>query len=443
MRSLHFIPRALLLLLLAVGEVSAQPTGNASKTIEFADRLQIWRQAQDLEERILVGEELLARESELAAWPLSEPQEKVRAELRFVVGSAYAMRPRGVRADNLESAIGHLKVVLGIWTREADTQAWARVHNDLGIAYWGRIRGERADNQETAIAHFEAALTVFTRDGGAREWAQLQNNLAIVYWSRIRGERARTWRGRSPYSRRPCRSSRGKRTPTAGRQAQNNLAIAYRNRLQGEQADNREKAIAAPRGGAVRACARQLTLRMGARAEQPRQSPISPACAATRRTTRRRPSRHLEAALTVFTRDGLSAAMGAGAAEHRQDVCRPCPGRADENRQKAIASFEAALSVFTRDTVPLDHLETSRLLGAHADRGQRVEAGGASPRQRARGFPAAVRAGVSEEPRRARSSPTPGRCSQSPPLRPCSARRPRSALELGQARGGRGCSPSP
>ena len=48
MRSLHIIPRALLLLLLAVGEVSAQPTGNASKTIEFADRLQIWRQAQDL-----------------------------------------------------------------------------------------------------------------------------------------------------------------------------------------------------------------------------------------------------------------------------------------------------------------------------------------------------------------------------------------------------------
>ena len=157
MRSLHIIPRALLLLLLAVGEVSAQPTGNASKTIEFADRLQIWRQSQDLEERILVGEELLARESELTAWPLQEPRDKVRAELGFVVGSAYAMRPRGVRADNLERAIGQLKVVLGVWTRETDTQDWARVHNNLGIAYWGRIRGERADNQEEAIAHFEAA----------------------------------------------------------------------------------------------------------------------------------------------------------------------------------------------------------------------------------------------------------------------------------------------
>ena len=55
-------PSCSLLLLLAVGEVSAQPTGNASKTIEFADRLQIWRQAQDLEDRIPLGEELLARE---------------------------------------------------------------------------------------------------------------------------------------------------------------------------------------------------------------------------------------------------------------------------------------------------------------------------------------------------------------------------------------------
>ena len=114
----------------------------------------------------------MAREGELATWPLSEPRERVRAELRFVVGSAYAVRPRGVRADNLESAIGHLKAVLGIWTREADTQDWARLHNNIGIAYWGRIRGERADNQEEAIAHFEAALTVFTRDADAREWAQ-------------------------------------------------------------------------------------------------------------------------------------------------------------------------------------------------------------------------------------------------------------------------------
>ena len=59
---------------------------------------------------------------------------------------------------------------LGIWTREADTQDWARLHNNIGIAYWGRIRGERADNQEEAIAHYEAALTVFTRDADAREW---------------------------------------------------------------------------------------------------------------------------------------------------------------------------------------------------------------------------------------------------------------------------------
>ena len=153
MRSLHILHRALLLLLLAVGQVCAQQADSAGKAVELADRLEAWRQSQDIEEKIALGEELVAREGELATWPLSEPRERVRAELRFVVGSAYAVRPRGVRADNLESAIGHLKAVLGIWTREADTQDWARLHNNIGIAYWWRIRGERADNQEEAIAH--------------------------------------------------------------------------------------------------------------------------------------------------------------------------------------------------------------------------------------------------------------------------------------------------
>ena len=199
MRSLHILHHALLLLLLAVGEVSAQQTGNASKTVEFADRLQIWRQSQDLEERITVGEELVARESELTTWPLSEPREKVRAELRFVVGSAYAMRPRGVRADNLESAIGHLKVVLGIWTREADTQDWARIHNNLGIAYWGRIRGDRADNQEEAIAHFEAALMVFTRERMHASGRSCRTISASSTGTGSAGSAATTWRGRSPW----------------------------------------------------------------------------------------------------------------------------------------------------------------------------------------------------------------------------------------------------
>ena len=110
----------------------------------------------------------------------------MRAELRFIVGSAYAMRPRGcgLTTSRAPSVISKSCSVFG--HARPTTQDWARIHNNLGIAYWGRIRGERADNQEEAIAHFEAALTVFTRDGEARGvQAQLQNNLGIAYWNRI------------------------------------------------------------------------------------------------------------------------------------------------------------------------------------------------------------------------------------------------------------------
>jgi hypothetical protein len=104
-RSLHILHRAVLILLLAAGEVWAQQPDSGGKAAEFPDRLEAWRQSQDVEERIALGEELLGREGELSAWPIAEPRERVRAELRFVVGSTYAMRPRGVRADNIEKAI--------------------------------------------------------------------------------------------------------------------------------------------------------------------------------------------------------------------------------------------------------------------------------------------------------------------------------------------------
>ena len=316
MHSLHILHRALLLLLLAVGQVSAQQADSASKAAEFADRLEVWRQSQDIEEKIALGEELAAREGELATWPLSEPRERVRAELRFVVGSAYAVRPRGVRADNLESAIGHLKAVLGIWTREADAQDWARLHNNLGIAYWGRIRGERADNQEEAIAHYEAALTVFTRDADAREWAQTQNNLGIVY---LEQDPRRAWRqpGESDC---PIRGSPDGLHARSGAQpvgaVQNNLGIGYRSRVQGERADNREKAI-----------------------------------------------QHFEAALTVLTRETCPSNGRTTQNNLANAYDNRVRGERADNQEKAIAHLQAALTVFTRDAYPREWATAQRDLG--------------------------------------------------------------------------------
>jgi len=348
-------------LLLAVGEVSAQQTDNASKGVEFADRLQIWRQSQGLEERITVGEELVAREGELITWPLSEPREMVRAELRFVVGSAYAMRPRGVRADNLESAIGHLKVVLGIRTREADAQDWARIHNNLGIAYWARIRGERADNQEEAIAHFEAASTVFTRDGDAREWAQLQNNLGIAYWNRIRGERGDNLERAIALFEAALTVFTREADSTLWGQVQNNLGIAYRSRVQGERAENREKAIQHFEA-ALAVLARDTSPFEWAYAQNNLSNAYLNRVRGDRADNQEKAIAHLQAALTVFTREEYPrewATAMRGTGDVLADRVR---GESGENRARAIAAYEAALSVFTRDTFPLQHMETARTL---------------------------------------------------------------------------------
>ena len=361
MRSLHILHRALLLLLLAVGQVSAQQADGASKAVEFAGRLQDWRQSQDLDEKIAVGEELVARESELTTWPLSESRERVRAELRFVVGSAYAMRPRGVRADNLESAIGHLKVVLGIWTREADTQEWARAHNNLGIAHWGRIRGERADNQEEAIAHFEAALTVFTRDVDAREWAQLQNNLGIAYWNRIRGERDDNLEKAIALFEAALTVFTREVNPALWGQVQNNLGIAYRSRVQGERAENREKAIQHFEA-ALTVLARDTFPFEWAYAQNNLSNAYLNRIRGDRADNQEKAIAHLEAALTVFTREKYPrewATAQRGTGDVLADRVRGEPG---ENRARAIAAYEAALSVFTRDTFPLQHMETARAL---------------------------------------------------------------------------------
>ncbi|HEU0060929.1 MAG TPA: CHAT domain-containing protein [Hyphomicrobiaceae bacterium] len=361
MRNLHILHHTLLILLLAVGEVSAQQADNPSKSVEFADRLQIWRQSQDLEEKISVGEELVAREGALAPWPLAEPREQVRAELGFVVGSAYVMRPRGVRADNLESAISHLKAALGIRTREANAQDWARVHNSLGIAYWARIRGERADNQEEAIAHFEAALTVFTRDAEAREWAQLQNNLGIAYWNRIRGEHGDNLERAIALFEAALTVFTREADSTLWGQVQNNLGIAYRSRVEGERAENREKAIQHFEA-ALGVLARDTAPLEWAYTQNNLANAYLNRLGGDRADNQETAAAHLQAALTVFTREAYPREWATAQRGTGDVLAERIRGEPGENRARAIAAYEAALSVFTRDTFPLQHMETARTL---------------------------------------------------------------------------------
>jgi CHAT domain-containing protein/tetratricopeptide (TPR) repeat protein len=331
-------------------------------TSDFAGSMARWQQATDPEQRIELGEQLLAREPSVRSWPLQETRERVKAELRFGVGSAYVARLRGVRADNLEKGIAHLEAALPIWTREADPENWGRVNNNLGIAYWARVRGARADNQEKSIAHFEAALALFSREAAPREWAQLQNNLAIVYFNRVHGARAANVETAIAHFEAALGVFTRETDPNLWAQIQNNLGSTYGARVEGDRADNKEKAVAYLEAALTVLTRDTSPLEWGSA-----QSNLGSAYLNRTRgevaDNQHRAISHVETALTIFTHQDYpqqwakAQTILGNAFADRAGADRP------GNRAKSVAAYEAALSVFTRDAFPQDHLFAAQRLG--------------------------------------------------------------------------------
>ena len=131
---------------------------------EFVELFKRWEQTQDTDEKIALGEQMLALEPAIKGGLLKATREQVKGELWFNLGYAYTYRIRGDRADNLEKAIAAYEAALTVLTRDALPSEWALTQSNLGLAYRNRIRGDRADNLEKAISAYEAALTVLTRD---------------------------------------------------------------------------------------------------------------------------------------------------------------------------------------------------------------------------------------------------------------------------------------
>src|SRR5687768_9706455 len=75
---------------------------NAAELVRLYDR---WKETQDTEEKIKLGEQVLTLEPVLKDWPLLTAREHIKGELWFELGYAYANRIPGERADNLEKAI--------------------------------------------------------------------------------------------------------------------------------------------------------------------------------------------------------------------------------------------------------------------------------------------------------------------------------------------------
>jgi CHAT domain-containing protein/tetratricopeptide (TPR) repeat protein len=342
--------------------VAQQGNSAPKQNSELASTYQAWQQASDAEEKIVLGERALALEPTVASWSLEIPRQRLTAEVSAGLGALYLNRSRGVFADNLENAIGHLQKALTIWTRETDAQNWAMAHNNLGIAYWERIRGERADNQETAIAHFEAAQTVFSREGAPELWAQLQNNLAIVYWSRIQGDRAQNVEEAIGRFEAALTVITQEKDPDRWAAAQNNLANAFGKRIRGEQADNREMAIAHLEA-ALSVFSRDTHPGQWAQAQNNLAIAYLDRLGGDVADNQEKAIACLQAAVTVFTRDASPQLWAQAQHNLGKTYADRIQGERASNRQKAVASFKAALTVFTRDAAPLDHLRTSRLLG--------------------------------------------------------------------------------
>jgi CHAT domain-containing protein/tetratricopeptide (TPR) repeat protein len=328
---------------------------------EFSTLLQRWQEAQDTEQKIVLGERLLALEGEIAAWPAGMDRQQVKAELRFGLGSAFLARAGGVRADNLEKAIAHLEGALAIWTRQAASQDWAVAHNNLGLAYWARIQGQRVDNQQKAAAHFEAALTVFSRNAHPHQWAQVQNNLAVIYWNRTSGERAENVETAIKHFEAALTVFTRTANPQQWAATQNNLGIAYRTRTRGERAENLEKAIT-HLDAALTVFTRETYAHDWATAHNNLGMVYLDRTRGEPAENREKTIAALEAALAVFTSEAYPQEW---AHTHRNlgiAYAGRTRGESAANRSKAIAAFEAALGVFKRDVDPRQHLSTSRLL---------------------------------------------------------------------------------
>src|SRR5262245_49624248 len=118
-------------------ELQTEQKRRAAEFVRLYERLE---QAQEAEEKLAIGERLLALEGALKDWPLPHAREGVKGVLWLVLGSAYANRTSGDRSENLEKAIAAYRAAQTVFTREFIPREWAFTEHSIGIAFLNRIR---------------------------------------------------------------------------------------------------------------------------------------------------------------------------------------------------------------------------------------------------------------------------------------------------------------
>jgi CHAT domain-containing protein/tetratricopeptide (TPR) repeat protein len=312
------------------------------------------------------GPQDMPRQIELHRYALALVNRDQQPELWGTLHNDMANRllanPQGIRADNIEQAIGHYQQALEVFTRHTFPIPWAVAHNNLGDAYCLRILGEHADNLEQAIGHYQQTLEVAKRDVHPDGWAGTLDNLATAYRNRIRGERADNLEQAISLLQKSLEVYTHDAFPVEWAAALTNLGTAFFKRIRGKRYDNLDESIDHY----------QLALKVFTRAAFPdRWSEVQNYLATVyrERTLWDRADNleqaigHCKQALKVRTRTAFPeewAETQSNLASAYRDRIR---GKRADNLKQAISHYQEALKVYTRAAFPADHRETQRNLG--------------------------------------------------------------------------------
>jgi|SRR5215469_4122496 len=273
---------------------------------------------------------------------------------------AYALRTKGLKAENMEASVTHGIAAVELTSRVNSPELWAACHTNLAAAYRERILSEEAENIELAIRHFGQALEVRTRERFPVQWAMLQNSLGIAYLTRVRESVAENIEKAIKYFENALEVRRPNDFPGKRADTESNLAGAYLERSAGDRSANIEEAI----GYALSA------LKVRTRERFPNQWALAQSILGAAYLDRvegvsaenlRHAAGCFDGILEILQRDsdpGLWAGTHYNAAlvALRRDT-------SEEAAERAIAHYRQALEVYTRDAFPIDHLKAQQSLG--------------------------------------------------------------------------------
>ena len=191
-------------LCVAVGTAQAQQDMRAQEqsAADLAAAYQAWQQPRDTEEKISLGERVLALEPDVEAWSLPIPRQRLKAELSAGLGALYVARARGVPADNLEKAIEFLQAAVTTWTREADPRTGQRhtmhLASPTGSAFAANVPTTRRPRSPILRPRRLSSHARLCRNSGRNCKTTSPSSTGAAFGAIAR----RTWKRRSRVSRR-------------------------------------------------------------------------------------------------------------------------------------------------------------------------------------------------------------------------------------------------